>query len=88
MFKFAFTVRAYNTCRRFYFIPNCAEECILIGDLELMENPRASARFITEMYRAGGMGVYQIKERIGKNSIEEIRDYCEYLDNLLHQSMN
>lgn len=87
MFKFAFTVRTYYTCLRFYFVPTCAEECILIGDMERMTNPRPSARFLTEMYRAGGMGVYQIQDRIGY-SVERIRSRCEFLDKNLHQSMD
>jgi hypothetical protein len=89
MYKFSVSVRAYYVgLRRDYDLTTTAG-CIAAAD-DLLDHPCSGAgkRTITELYRAGGLGVYQIYKRLGESkSPEDIRNLCEYFDQMLHESL-
>lgn len=67
MYKFAVSVRAYTIGTRRGYDLNTAAGCIAAAN-DLMKHPCSAAgkRTITELYRAGGLGVYQIAKLIKK----------------------
>ena len=87
MYKFSFSVRTYHIGQRHGYNLTTADGCIAAAD-DLLINPHSGAgeKTITELYRAGGLGVYQIAEKIGKKS-EFVKIVCERLDRMLHESI-
>lgn len=84
MYKFAVSVRAYATGIRRGYDLNTAAGCIAAAN-DLIKHPCSAAgkRTITELYRAGGLGVYQIAKLVGKNP-EDVRNLCTRIDIMLH----
>ena len=87
MYKFSFSVRAYNIGLKRGYDLTTAAGCIAAAN-DLLINPCSGAgkKTITELYRAGGLGVYQIAVKIGKDS-ECVKNICERLDQMLHESI-
>ena len=87
MYKFSFSVRAYNIGLKRGYNLTTAAGCIAAAD-DLIIHPHSGAgkKTITELYRAGGMGVYQIAEKIGKTP-ESVKIICERFDRILHESI-
>jgi hypothetical protein len=89
MYKYSVSVRAYYIgLLRGYNLTTSAG-CIAAAE-DLLIHPASSAgkRVITELYRAGGLGVYQIYKRLGETkSPEEIRALCERYDMMLHDGL-
>ena len=85
MYKFSFSVRAYNIGLKRGYNLTTAAGCIAAAD-DLLINHESAKRAMTELYRAGGLGVYQIATRIGK-SPEFVKIMCERLDRALHESI-
>ena len=98
MYKFSLSVRAYHTGRK-YGIP-CFEEwnrlpsevmqaaCLKAADSVLAN--RRGYRTAIELYRAAGLGVYNIGlimcgEGVG---IDKVRMVCNQVDVRLHESLN
>lgn len=84
MYKFAVSVRAYSVGIRRGYDLNTAAGCIAAAN-DLIKHPCSAAgkRTITELYRAGGLGVYQIAKLVGKNP-EDVRKLCAIFDEMLH----
>jgi len=90
MFKFSVSVRAYHVSLKRGYDLTTAAGCIAAAD-DLLNHPCSGAgkRTITELYRAGGLGVYQIYKRLGESkSPEDIRNLCEFFDWRLHESLD
>ena len=90
MYKFSVSVRAYYTGLRRGYDLTTAAGCIAAAD-DLLDHPCSGAgkRTVTELYRAGGLGVYQIYKRLGESkSPEDIRNLCEIFDWMLHESLD
>ena len=87
MYKFSFSVRTYCIGQRYGYNLTTADGCIAAAD-DLIIHPHTGAgkKTVTELYRAGGMGVYQIAARIEKNP-EYVKNVCERLDWMLHESI-
>ena len=87
MYKFSFSVRAYNIGLKRGYDLTTAAGCIAAAN-DLLINPCSGAgkKTITELYRAGGMGVYQIAAKIGKEPAY-VKIMCERLDRMLHESI-
>ena len=87
MYKFSFSVRAYNIGLKRGYDLTTAAGCIAAAN-DLLTSPHSGAgkKTITELYRAGGLGVYQIAARIEKNP-EYVKNVCERLDRMLHESI-
>ena len=85
MYKFSFSVRTYYIGQRHGYNLTTAAGCIAAAN-DLMICNGANKRTITELYRAGGLGVYQIAARIEKNS-EYVKSVCERFDRILHESI-
>ena len=87
MYKFSFSVRAYNIGLKRGYDLTTATGCIAAAN-DLLINPCSGAgkKTITELYRAGGLGVYQIAVKINKDS-ENVKNICERLDRTLHESI-
>ena len=87
MYKFSFSVRTYCTGQRRGYNLTTAAGCIAAAD-DLLINPCSGTgkKTITEFYRAGGLGVYQIAARIEKNP-EYVKNVCERFDRILHESI-
>ena len=87
MYKFSFSVRAYNIGLKRGYNLTTATGCIAAAN-DLLINPCSGAgkKTITEFYRAGGLGVYQIAARIEKNP-EYVKNVCERFDRILHESI-
>lgn len=87
MYKFSFSVRTYYIGQRYGYNLTTADGCIAAAD-DLIIHPHSGAgkKTITELYRAGGMGVYQIAARIEKNP-EYVKNVCERFDRILHESI-
>ena len=87
MYKFSFSVRTYCIGQKYGYNLNTAAGCIAAaGDLIIHPRNGAGTKTVTELYRAGGMGVYQIAARIEKNP-EYVKNVCERLDWMLHESI-
>ena len=87
MYKFSFSVRAYNIGLKRGYNLTTATGCIAAAN-DLLINPCSGAgkKTITELYRAGGMGVYQIAARVDKKP-EYVKNICERFDRMLHESI-
>ena len=87
MYKFSFSVRAYNIGLKRGYDLTTAAGCIAAAD-DLIIHPHngAGKKTITELLRAGGLGVYQIAARIEKNP-EDVKNVCERFDRILHESI-
>ena len=87
MYKFSFSVRTYCIGQKYGYNLNTAAGCIAAAN-DLLTSPHSGAgkKTVTELYRAGGMGVYQIAARIEKNP-EYVKNVCERLDWMLHESI-
>ena len=85
MYKFSFSVRAYNIGLKRGYNLTTAAGCIAAAN-DLMICNGANKRTITELLRAGGLGVYQIAAKIEKNP-ESVKIICERLDRILHESI-
>lgn len=85
MYKFTVSVRADNIGRKHQYDFTTAAGCIAAAN-DLLTHPCSGAGkgTITELFRAGGLGVYQIAARLSKNP-EEVRVRCERLDYALHE---
>ena len=85
MYKFSFSVRTYYIGLKHGYNLTTAAGCIAAAN-DLIINPRngAGKKTITELYRAGGLGVYQIAARIEKNP-EYVKNVCERFDRMLHE---
>lgn len=94
MYKFSLSVRAYHTSRR-YGLPSFEEwnklpsevmqaACLKAAD-SVLANRRGKKTAI-ELYRAAGLGVYQIGLIMcGEGvDVDYIRKTCEYYDKYLH----
>ena len=87
MYKFSFSVRAYNIGLKRGYNLTTATGCIAAAnDLLISPCSGAGKKTITELYRAGGLGVYQIAIKIGKD-FESVKIVCEHLDRTLHESI-
>ena len=85
MYKFSFSVRTYYIGQRHGYNLTTAAGCIAAAnDLMLNSYGGANKRTITELLRAGGLGVYQIAGKIGKNP-EHVKSVCERFDRMLHE---
>lgn len=89
MYKYSVSVRAYYIgLRRGYDLTSAAGCIAAADDLLIYPTTSAGKRVITELYRAGGLGVYQIYKRLGETkSPEEIKGLCEKYDKMLHDSL-
>ena len=87
MYKFSFSVRTYYIGQRYGYNLTTADGCIAAAD-DLIIHPHTGAgkKTITELYRAGGLGVYQIAARIEKEPAC-VKLICERLDGMLHESI-
>lgn len=87
MYKFSFSVRTYDIGQRYGYNLTTADGCITAAnDLITNHCNRANKRTITELLRAGGLGVYQIAVKIGKEPAH-VKIMCERLDRMLHESI-
>ena len=59
--------------------------CIAAAN-DLLINHKSCGKTVTELYRASGMGVYQIAVKIGKEPAQ-VKIMCERLDWMLHESI-
>lgn len=98
MYKYSISVRAYNVGRK-YGLPHFEDwnrlpsEVMRAACLKAADSVLADGRgkkTAVELYRAGGLGVYQIAlimcgENVG---IDYIRALCERFDKLLHEGLN
>lgn len=96
MYKYSFTVRGYNVGRR-YGLPHYSEWqaranempalCLAIGDSILRH--KKGLKTAAEMYRAAGLGVYEIFNRLeGQISLERLKALCSDLDYELHWALD
>ena len=85
MYKFSYSVRTYYIGQRHGYNLTSAAGCIAAAN-DLLINHKAGKKTVTELFRAGGMGVYQIAARIEKNP-EYVKNVCERLDRMLHESI-
>ena len=85
MYKFSFSVRAYNIGLKRGYNLTTAAGCIAAAN-DLLINHKAGKKTVTELFRAGGMGVYQIAVEIGKEPAD-VKIMCERLDRMLHESI-
>ena len=87
MYKFSFSVRAYNIGLKRGYDLTTATGCIAAAN-DLLINPCSGTgkKTITEFYRAGGLGVYQIAAKIDKDA-ERVKCMCARLDKMLHESI-
>ena len=87
MYKFSFSVRTYCIGQKYGYNLTTADGCVAAAN-DLLTSPHSGAgkKTITELYRAGGMGVYQIAVKIGKEPAH-VKIMCERLDWMLHESI-
>ena len=85
MYKFSFSVRTYYIGQRRGYNLTTAAGCIAAAN-DLMICNVTNKRTITELYRAGGLGVYQIAARVDKEP-EYVKNICERFDRILHESI-
>ena len=76
------TVRTYHILGRYHLEARTADEALEAARLAEQGKLRnAGLAFRAEMYRAAGLGVYEIARKLdGRKSIEEIRTLCNRLD--------
>ena len=84
----AWSVRAYNILRKARMQVNDAEDALAFADyLVNMGFPWGGGKKTAiEFYRAGGMGIYAIHDRVG-GDLQRIRNLCEIYDYTLHQEI-
>ena len=90
------SVRTYNALRRSNIRVTCAEDTVQVGNLAIRGYIRnAGIKTAIELYRAGGLGAYEILDRVNCElfhrkrepwSIETIRTLCEDFDRLFHSA--
>lgn len=98
MYKYSLSVRAYHTGRK-YGLPSFEEwdklpsevmqaACLKAADSVLAN--RRGKRTAIELYRAAGLGVYQIDLIMcGEGvDVDYIRKICGRVDKYLHESLN
>lgn len=97
MYKFSLSVRAYNHARR-YGLPSFEKWATLPADI-MRETCRKAAdsvlanrrgyRTAIELYRAAGLGVYNIGLILcGEGvDIDKVRMVCNQVDQRLHESL-
>ena len=87
MYKFSFSVRTYYVGLKHGYNLTTAAGCIAAAN-DLMIHPCSGAgkKTITELLRAGGLGVYQIAARVDKEP-EYVKNICERFDRMLHESI-
>ena len=76
------SVRTYNILMRNKLEVETPEQAIAAGNL-IMEGKirNAGLKCATELYRAAGLGVYQIVRLLNyQRSINLVQAWCEYLD--------
>ena len=88
------SVRTYNALRRSNIRVTCAEDAVQAGNLAIRGRIRnAGIKTAIELYRAGGLGAYEILNRVNCElfhrerepwNIETIRVLCEDFDRLFH----
>lgn len=96
MYKFSLSARAYHTARR-YGLPHFEEWSTLPADT-MREACRRAAdsvfankrglRTAIELYRAAGLGVYNISLTMYCVDLDKIRMVCNQVDQRLHESLN
>ena len=87
MYKFSFSVRTHCIGQRYGYNLTTAAGCIAAAnDLMTHSCNGVNKRTITELFRAGGLGVYQIAAKINKDS-ESVKNICERFDQVLHESV-
>lgn len=76
------SVRTYNIILRYNMEVETQEQAIRAGDLVMEGKIRnAGLKCATELYRAGGLGVYQIEKKLDhRKSHEAVVNECNYLD--------
>lgn len=95
MYKYSFTIRGYNVGRK-YGLPHYSEWqartnempalCLAIGDSILRH--KKGLKTAAEMYRASGLGIYEIFNRLeGQLTLERLRKLCNDLDHRLHEAL-
>ena len=85
MYKFSFSVRTYYIGQRHGYNLTTAAGCIAAAN-DLLINHKAGKKTVTELFRAGGMGVYQIAVKIEKEPAY-VKIICERFDRMLHESI-
>ena len=96
MYKFSLSVRAYHIGRK-YGLPRFEDwdrlpseimrvACLNAAD-KVLANHRGKSTAI-ELYRAAGLGVYQIGLIMCGESMDYIRKICGRVDQNLHESLN
>lgn len=84
----SWTVRTYNVLMRNRLSVWSAEDAVDVADAVMRGHYRnGGKKMAAELYRAAGLGVYEIARRTSK-TVEEIRNLCEWLDLSLHESLN
>lgn len=84
------SVRTYNILLRHKIEVETAEQAIAAGDMVAAGKIRnAGLKCATELYRAAGLGVYMIQERLlFKKDFDTIVSWCNYLDRyVLHYDL-
>lgn len=81
-----FTVRTFHVLERAGVYIETPEQAIAFADKIVAGQVRYSFNSTaTELYRAGGLGIYPIYKRLGgKKTVQEIRRKCEFYDRYLH----
>lgn len=98
MYKFSFSVRAYHTAR-YYGLPSFEEWTILPADtmraacLKAADSVLASRhakKTAIELYRAAGLGVYNISLIMCGEGVtfDRVRALCQQFDKQLHESLD
>lgn len=84
------TVRTYNILRRYHLHVWSAADAIEIADECLRGSYRnAGRKMAAELYRAAGLGLYQIYQRLdGKIDISRLRDLLEIFDRNFHDRLD
>ena len=89
------TVRTYYILRKNHLEPTCAQECIVIAD-NWCGYKNAGMRFAVELYRAAGLGAYNIYDRLWATSpdlihpmsLEKVKFLCGKFDVSLHERLD
>lgn len=89
------TVRTYYILRRYNLTIACAQDCIRIAD-NRHKYRNAGMKFAVELYRAAGLGVYNIYDRLRATStdllhpmsFDRVKMLCGDFDILLHMSLD
>lgn len=84
------TVRTYNILRRYHIHVWSAADAIEIADECLRGMYRNAGRSMAaELYRAAGLGLYQIYQRLdGKMDLDRLRNLLEVFDHNFHDRLD